>query len=66
MFLAHEQDVTERYFFLKVKMVQTKMNSISIYLFYSLISLSNIKDKNKIINNYRAPHNHISHRKMES
>ena len=66
MFLAHEQDVTERYFFLKVKMVQTKMNSISIYLFYSLISLSNIKDKNKIINNYRAPHNHISNRKMES
>ena len=66
MFLAHEQDVTERYFFLKVKMVQTKMNSISIYLFYSLISLSNIKDKNKIVNNYRAPHNHISNRKMES
>ena len=66
MFLAHEQDVTERYFFLKVKMVQTKMNSISIYLFYSLISLSNIKDKNKIINNYRAPYNHISNRKMES
>ena len=66
MFLAHEQDVTERYFFLNVKMVQTKMNSISIYLFYSLISLSNIKDKNKIINNYRAPHNHISNRKMES
>ena len=66
MFLAHEQDVTERYFFLKVQMVQTKMNSISIYLFYSLISLSNIKDKNKIINNYRAPHNHISNRKMES
>ena len=66
MFLAHEQDVTERYFFLKVKMVQTKMNSISIYLFYSLISLSNIKDKHKIINNYRAPHNHISNRKMES
>ena len=66
MFLAHEQDVTERYFFLKVKMVQTKMNSISIYLFYSLISLSNIKDKNKIINNYRAQHNHISNRKMES
>ena len=48
MFLAHEQDVTERYFFLKVKMVQTKMNSISIYLFYSLISLSNIKDRNII------------------
>ena len=66
MFLAHEQDVTERYF-LSQGLNGADKNEFYLKIpVYSLISLSNIKDKNKIINNYRAPHNHISNRKMES
>ena len=64
MFLACEQDVTEIYFFFhKVQMLQAKMNSYLNIPVYSLISPSNIKYENKMINNYRAPHTHVSNRK---
>ena len=55
MFLGHEQNITERYFFShKVQMVQAKVNSHLNILVYSLISFSNIKDENKI-NNQQLP-----------
>ena len=60
MFLAHEQDITERYFFLlQSSMVHAKINLYLNIPVYSLISPSNIKDKNKIKNNYSMPHAHI-------
>ena len=47
----------------KVQMVQAKMNLYLNIPVYNLISPSNKKYENKIINNYRAPHIHISNRK---
>ena len=47
----------------KAKMVQAKMNSYLNIPVYSLISSTNVKYGNKINNNYRAPHTHISNRK---
>ena len=63
MFLAHEQDVTERYFFFSQGSNGAGKNKfLSQYTVYSHISPSNIKYENKI-NNYRAPHIYISNRK---
>ena len=50
MFLEHEQDVTERYFFFSQGSNGTgKMNSYLNIPVYRLISPSNIKYENKII-----------------
>ena len=46
----------------KVQMVQAKRNMYLNIPVYSHISKSNIKSENKI-NNYGAPHTHISTRK---
>ena len=54
-----QEDIT---FSGKAKMVQAKMNSYLNIPVYSLISSTNVKYGNKI-NNYRAPHTHISNRK---
>ena len=49
MFLAHERDVTERYFFFsQVSNGAAKMNSYLNITVYSLISWSNTKYENKI------------------
>ena len=49
MFLTHEQDVTERYYFFpKVQMMQSKINLYLNIPAYSLISPSNIKNEKKI------------------
>ena len=50
--LANKADVTKILLFLthKVKMVQAKMNRYLNIPVYSLISLSNIKDENKVNN----------------
>ena len=49
----------------KVQMMQAKMNSYLNITVCSLISLSNINDKNKIDNIYRVLHTHISNRKRQ-
>ena len=47
----------------KAKMVQAEMNSYLNIPVCSLISSTNVKYGNKINNNYRASHTHISNRK---
>ena len=46
-----------------IQMVPAKMNSYLNVPVYCLISWSNVKDQNKIINNYHVPHTHINTRK---
>ena len=47
----------------KLQTLHAKMNSNLNIPVYSLISPSNIKDENKINNNYCVSHTHISNRK---
>ena len=61
---GHHQDAIERYFSQGSNKCRQEWICISIYLF-SLIPLSNIKDGNKINNNYWMPHTHISSRKRQ-
>ena len=63
MFLAHERDVTERYFFFsQVSNGAAKMNSYLNITVYSLISWSNTKYENKI-NTHK--HTQISKKKKK-
>ena len=64
MILAHEQVLTEWYFFsLKIQMVHAKMNLYFNLPVYSLISMQNIKMKISTINDYCLLHIHISIKK---
>ena len=55
-----------RYFFFSQGSNGTGKNEfVSQYTFYSLIFPSNIKYKNKITDNYHAPHTDISNRKRQ-
>ena len=51
MFLSHEQDVTEKYFFFSQGSNSADKNEfVSQYTIYSLISLSHTKDEKNINN----------------
>ena len=64
MFLEHEQNITERYFLFSQGSNNGGINEfVSRYICLQPHFSVNIKDKNKIINNYRVPHTHISNRK---